>query len=199
VRIGLLGPSEDDEPGFREAVLFLLGDVEAEQVVYLGTGEFAQRAIERWTIDLGGQDAEERFLVRAAQLAPSGAPDAIEALLATDAEIARLAAIRKLPPPPARAIEMIDDRMVLFVHDKAILDEEDIANAHLIVYGRASEADLRKFGRRAFFTPGPLRGGRVGVLEAGGDGISVSLYVLSGAPLWRDSVAQAATKVTVAR
>jgi hypothetical protein len=199
VRIGLLGPSEDDEPGFREAVLFLLGDVEAEQVVYLGTGEFAQRAIERWTIDLGGQDAEERFLVRAAQLAPSGAPDAIEALLATDAEIARLAAIRKLPPPPARAIEMIDDRMVLFVHDKAILDEEDIANAHLIVYGRASEADLRKFGRRAFFTPGPLRGGRVGVLEAGGDGISVSLYDLSGAPLWRDSVAQAATKVTVAR
>ena len=90
------------------------------------------------------------------------------------------------------------DRMVLFVHDKAILDEEDIANAHLIVYGRASESDLRRFGRRAFFTPGPLKGGRVGVLEATDDGVTVSLYDLSGQPVWRETLAQAATKVTVA-
>jgi len=46
--------------------------------------------------------------------------------------------VRRLPPPPARAIEMIDDRVVLLVHDKAVLDEEDIANAHLIVYGKRS-------------------------------------------------------------
>ena len=89
--------------------------------------------------------------------------------------------------------------MVLFVHDKSILDEEDIANASLIVYGKASESDLRRFGRRAFFTPGPLAGGRVAVLESSDDGATIALYDLAGVPLWREALAHAATKVTVAQ
>jgi len=195
MRIGLLGPTDDDA-AFREAALFLLGDAEADQVVFLGEGATAERAIRAWSAELGA-DPEAAFLDRAAALAPSGTPQQLFALLEQDAEVARLTAIRKLPPAPARAVEMLDDRMVLFVHDKAILDEEDIANAHLIVYGKASEADLRRFGRRAFFTPGPLAAGRVGVLESSEDGVTVSLYDLSGVPLWREALAQAATKVTV--
>lgn len=197
MRIGLLGPT-DDEAAFREAALFLLGDAEADQVVFLGDGETAERAIAAWSRELGS-DPEIAFLDRAAALAADGTPQQLFALLEKDAELARLAAIRKLPPPPARAVEMLDDRMVLFVHDKAILDEEDIANAHLIVYGKASESDLRRFGRRAFFTPGPLAGGRVGVLESSEDGVTVALYDLGGVPLWRETLAQAATKVTVAQ
>lgn len=197
MRIGLLGPT-DDEAAFREAALFLLGDAEADQVVFLGDGETAERAIATWSRELGS-DPEIAFLDRAAALAARGTPDQLLALLEKDAELTRLAAIRKLPPPPARAVEMVDDRMVLFVYDKAILDEEDIANAHLIVYGKASESDLRRFGRRAFFTPGPLAGGRVGVLESSEDGVTIALYDLGGVPLWREALAQAATKVTVAQ
>lgn len=196
MRIGLLGPT-DDEAAFREAVLFLLADAEADQVVYLGPGEIAERAIEAWSREMGA-DPERAFLDRVAVLARGGTPQELFALLEKDNEVARLAAVRKLPPPPARAVEMIDDRMVLFVHDKAILDEEDIANAHLIVYGKAGESDLRRFGRRAFFTPGPLAGGHVGVLEASEDGVTVALYDLAGVPIWREALAQAATKVTVA-
>ncbi|MDQ3038086.1 MAG: hypothetical protein M3Y87_37180 [Myxococcota bacterium] len=199
MRIGVLGPAEDDEEAFREAVSFLLGDADANQVLYLGAGEFVERAIQSWARDLGGDDAELAFLARGVELATSGTPDAIEALLETDASLARLARVRKLPPPPARAVEMMDDRLILFVHDKAILDEEDIANAHLIVYGRGSESDLRRFGRRTFFTPGPLARGRVGVLEASDDGVTVALYDLSGAPVWRESIAHALSKVTVAQ
>lgn len=199
MRIGVVGPAEDDEEGFREAVSFLLADAEADQVVYLGAGEFIERAIASWARELGGEDAEGAFLRRAVELTTEGTPEAIEALLEIDASLARLGQIRKLPEPPARAVEMMDDRMVLFVHDKAILDEEDIANAQLIVYGRGSESDLRRFGRRTFFTPGPLKQGRVGVLETSGDGVTVSLYDLSGVPVWRESVAQTVSKLTVAR
>ena len=198
MRIGLLGPTEEDQAGFREAVSFLLADVEADQIVYLGRGEFADRAIDAWVRELAGDDAERAFLARAAQLATEGSPAQIEALLETDAAISQLARIRKIPAPPARAIEMLDDRVVLFVHDKSILDEEDIANAHLIVYGRGSEADLRRFGKRTFFTPGPLEGGRVGVLESSDDGTSVALYDLSGMPVWREPIVAPGSKVIVA-
>jgi hypothetical protein len=196
MRIGLLGPT-DDEDAFREAVTFLLTDAEADRVIFLGEGEMAQRAIDGWAQELAGDDPEESFLERAAALAIGGRPDELEALLARDAEVARLGAIRKLPPPPARAVEMLDDRLVLFVHDKSVLDEEDIANANIIVYGKASESDLRRFGRRVFFTPGPLRGGRVGLLEAADDGVTLGLYDLAGVPIWRESLAQLGTKVMV--
>lgn len=203
MRIGVLGPaSERDAEGaesFREAVSFLLADADADHVVYLGRGEFAEEVIAAWVRELGGEGAEDAFLGRAKELARQGTPEAIFALLESDAARARLALVRRLPEPPARAVEMMDDRLVLFVHDKAILDEEDIANAHLIVYGRASEADLRRFGRRTFFTPGPLAGGRVGVLEAGEDGVTVALYDLSGMPVWRESLAHAVSKMTVAQ
>jgi hypothetical protein len=203
MRIGLLGPAERAPDGgssqaFREAVLFLLGDAEADQVVYLGSGELAERELDAWAREMGGEDPEASFLRTAAEIAPTGTPEAIEALLARDALVARLAAVRRLPPPPARALEMIDDRVVLFVHDKAILDEEDIANAHLIVYGKSNESEFRRFGRRAFFTPGPLAKGRVGVLEAGDEGVTLALFDVSGVPLWREAIFQGGTKVTVA-
>lgn len=198
MRIGLLGPAEDDQAGFREAVSFLLNDAEADQVVYLGHGEFVERALEAWMRELGGEDAEAAFLARAAALAASGTPAEIDALLESDEAMSQLGRIRKIPPPPARAIEMLDDRVVLFVHDKGVLDEDDIANAQLIVYGRGPEADIRRFGKRVFFTPGPLRGGRVGILESSSDGTSLALYDLSGMPVWREPIGAAGSKVIVA-
>jgi hypothetical protein len=197
MRIGLLGPSED-VAGFREAVSFLLADAEAEQIVFLGDGEFAERAIDAWAREIGGEDVEAGFLGRAAELARAGSPAQIEALLEGDALVEQLARIRKIPPPPGRAVELLDDRVVLFVHDKAVLDEDDIANAHLVVYGRGPGADIRRFGRRIFFTPGPISGGHVGVLESGDDGVSIALYDLSGMPVWREALAAPASKVTVA-
>ena len=68
------------------------------------------------------------------------------------------------------AVEVCDEKVVLFVHDKAHLDEEDIANAFLVVYGRSKALALNRFGPRSFFTPGPLSGKRVAVLEREPDG-----------------------------
>lgn len=194
-RLGILGPT-DDEDALREAAAFLLGDAEADQVVFLGDGAFLELALERWGADVG-LDGGSSFLDRALAAAATDDARAIEQFLAEDASARRIVDVRRLPDPPARAIELLDDRIVLFVHDKAVLDEEDIANANVIVYGVAKEAQLHRFGKRAFFTPGPLSEGRVGLLESSDEGFTVAVYDVSGMPVLRESLAASVTRLTV--
>jgi hypothetical protein len=158
-----------------------------------------QRVMEDWGKALRmAQGGEQGFLDRAADLAVHGTPAAIHQLLAREAEVQRLDAVRRLPDPPARAIEMLEGWIVLGISDKALLDEEDIANAHVIVYGLAEDAGLRRFGPRYFFTPGALTCGKVGVLELLGDGqLQVSVYEYSGTPLWSEILQGRAPQLVV--
>jgi hypothetical protein len=195
VRIGFLGPC-DDEALLREATTFLLGTLEVDQAVYLGDAAFLERVTTRWASELG-VGTSDAFLARARDAALSGTAEAIEQLLREDALTARVMQVRKLPPAPARAVELVDDRVVLIVHDKAVLDEEDIANASLIVYGQAKEANVRRFGKRSFFTPGPLAERRVGVVEATDDGVFAIVHGLDGTTLLREPLTGGSTKMTV--
>ena len=196
MRIGLLGPGED-EALFREAAKLLLAESDVDQIVYLGDATFLEDATERWVRELDVA-TEDGFLRRVLDVAMSGSAEDVDGLLARDTLTARLAQIRKLPPPPERAIELIDDRVVIFVHDKAVLDEEDIANAAIVVYGKAAEAGVRRFGKRLFVTPGPLEGRRVALIEDDDDGAYVSLLDLTGRAVLRESVMAGSTKMTVA-
>ena len=202
MRIGLLGPSDGDAEVLREAIEFLLGDVEVDFAIYLGAEtDGLDPMLQTWAAEIFGDDPDEQtFLDHAHALAESGDAEAIDALLERDAHVRRLARVRKLPPAPARAVEMIADRIIIAVHDKAVLDEEDIANANLIVYGKSPSADLRKFGHRYFLTPGPLSDERVAVVEVENDGhISIALFETSGLPVWRKTMARRSTKVNVAQ
>jgi hypothetical protein len=201
-RIGFLGPSGGVESALREAVEFLLGDASVDQAIYLGEDDATiDRVITDWAREMfGGETGEDAFLERAVQLATTGTAAEITALLAAEQSLSRLSAIRKLPPSPARAVEMLGDRIILAVHDKSVLDEEDIANAALIVYGKAKEAEIRRFGSRYFLTPGPASAGRVAILEAEDDGnVSVGLYETSGLPVWREKMARRTSKMNVVR
>jgi hypothetical protein len=195
MRIGLLGPT-DDEEALREATSFLLGDADAEQVIFLGEAAFLERAIAHWATDLG-LGGGTTFLDRALAASLAENPRALDEFLTADLYARRLLDVRRLPDSPARAVEFMDDRIVLFVRDKSVLDEEDIANANLIVYATAPESQLHKFGRRAFFSPGPLSAGRVGVIESSEEGFSIAVYDVSGMPILRESLANAVTKVMV--
>lgn len=196
MRIGLIGPAHDLAV-LREAAEFLLGDAEVDQAIYLGEDDAAREMARAWAAELRGDD-NRPFLEVAVDVAASGTSDAIEALLDIDEQVTRLDAIRTLPPAPARAVEMIGDRIVLVIHDKKVLDEEDIANAAVIVYGRSQEMLLKRFGPRYFFTPGPLEQGRVGLIDLEEDGrIAVAAYAPSGEPLWREVLQGRKGKVSV--
>ncbi len=132
-------------------------------------------------------------------VAIDGTPQAIDALLESERAVRSLERLRTLPPPPARAVEMLGDRICLVVHDKKILDEEDIANAAVIVYGASPERLLKRFGPRYFFTPGPLaEDGVLGVLEFDDEGHAAILTVdMKGVELDRDPVLSGSSRMTV--
>jgi hypothetical protein len=191
MRIGLLGPADGNLTLLREAAEFLLRDCGVDQAVYLGADDDAvERVVERWAQQVMGKSSagEDAFLDEAVELAVRGDGASIRALLSRDAQVRRLSALRCLPPPPARAVEVFDDKVVLFVHDKSLLDEEDIANAFLVVYGRGKACALNRFGPRTFFTPGPLKAGRVAILEPAPDGgLAVAQFnPETGEPAGRD-------------
>ncbi|MBO6940708.1 MAG: hypothetical protein JJ863_37385 [Deltaproteobacteria bacterium] len=197
MRIGLIGPAEDAKPSLREAAEFLLGDAEVDQAIYLGDDATLVEMTKEWAHDLANGDGRD-FLSRAVSVAVDGSPDQIEDFLEADAQIRRISRLRTLPPAPSRAVEMVGDRIVLVVHDKKVLDEEDIANAAVIVYGQSKEALLKQFGHRYFFTPGPLREGRVGMLELDDEGRIVALtFEPSGKPVWREVLQGRGAKLTV--
>ncbi|MCB9635660.1 MAG: hypothetical protein H6721_26370 [Sandaracinus sp.] len=198
MRIGLIGPAvSSDDDALRDAVEFLLGDAEAELAVYLGDDDAADRFANRLQRDLRGPDARP-FLDRAVDLACEGTPEQLLEALDADRQLHRLERLRALPPAPARAVEIIGDRIVLMVHDKRVLDEDDIANATMIVYGRSDELLLKRFGPRYFFSPGPLAGGKVGLLEADEEGrIALSAFAPSGEPLWREVLQGKRSKLSV--
>lgn len=196
MKLGFVGPANGNQELLQEALELLVSDMAVDQAVYLGLDQLVDEVVSSWAAEIGGK---EPFLDRVVTLAQSGGANEIDELLSRDGAVTRLDCVRRLPPPPARAVEMIEDRIVTIVYDKALLDEEDIANSTLLVYGKSKEAALRRFGARYFFTPGPLSGGKIGVVEAEKEGhVVVALFAPSGAPLWREALqSRGTTKVVV--
>jgi hypothetical protein len=195
MRMGIIGQADNAPDALHRAIELFLSDPQIKQIVYVGDDNAIDGEVDRFAREHLGED---EFLQRGADLACAGSAEAIEVLLAQDRESQRLALLRRLPAPPARAVEMLEKWIVLAVHDKAILDEDDVANAHVIVYGKAPEADFKRFGPRSFLTPGPLSKGRVGRITLRADGgLDVALLDLQGTSVLRESISPALAKVVV--
>ena len=73
---------------------------------------------------------------------------------------------------------MFGDRVAVLIHDKALLDEEDIFSATFLIYGKSDGPLIKKIGPRWFLTPGPVNtpGGGSIVLDDADDEIVATLY-----------------------
>ena len=177
MRLGFIGPAKSDAASLEQAAELLVTELEADIVIYLAE-----------------DDAFHEFI------AATGSSDDIARLLQRLRDARYLRILRVAPPPPTRAMEMIDDRIVLVVRTKSTIAEEDVINSNLVVYGDAKQLTFKRFGPRCFFSPGPVAAGQVGLIddqsEAGG--VVLNAFDLSGELSWSEPIQNRGAKIMVA-
>ncbi len=178
MRMGLLGPADGDVAALGRGAEFLLNGAKVHRAVYLGVDGALDRAVAAWARKLVGDDPSDRAAwKRSCAVAIKGSPQEIDRFVAIERARLRLKALETLPER-ARTMEMIGDRVSLLVNDKASLDEEEIAGAAIIIYGRSEAPLVKSIGPRWFVSPGPVgvSGGGLAVIDDEKDDIEVSLF-----------------------
>jgi hypothetical protein len=189
MRLGILGPANGDLIGLARAAQLLVDEAHAEKVIYVADDGALERVVINWASEIiGANPSGEALFKRAAARCAKASHQEIDQFVEGERARLRLAVFVSLPGGGRRTIEILDGRVVLFVYDKGILNEEDIVAAQLLVFGKAREPLIRRVGARLFVTPGPVgcpTGGAV-VLDDGADGIRVEILGPGGAVTARD-------------
>lgn len=166
MRLGVLGPAFGDLGGLARAAQRLLDELRAERVIYLGLDDALDRVVGAWASDLVGANPSDLVLFeRAARACVQAEPEQIDSFVASERARRRLRVFASLPPPPGRTIELLDGRVAVLLFDKAHLDEDDIAGASMLVFGKSDAPLVKRVGARTFISPG-----RIGS-EAGGSAV----------------------------
>jgi hypothetical protein len=181
MRLGVLGPAIDHEADLDAAAHFLLHEVGADRAVYLGIDGMLDRVVRRWAEQLVGAAPDDAALwSRAAERCLTADATQIDRFLEAERERRSLKIFESLPGDDTRAIEILNGRVAVMIYDKARLDEEDIAAASLLVFGKSNAPLVEQIGSRWFLSPGPFSGGGVLVLEDRDEGIHLTLFDARG-------------------
>src|SRR5690606_26674201 len=84
--------------------------------------------------------------------------------------------LESLPSRRSRSVELICGKLVVLVHDRTELDEDDILPAAVLVFGNSAAPLVRRVGSRWFLSPGTLSSHGLMVLDELDDGIGLSAY-----------------------
>lgn len=191
MRLGVLGPAQGDLGGLARAAQRLLDDVRPERVLYLGDDDALDRVVAGWAASIVGVDASQEGLFERAVECAYLAPDEIDHFVESERARLRLRVFVSLPEG-RRTIELMDGRVVLFVHDKGVLDEEDILAASVVVFGRHEGALVKPIGARHFVSPGRIGGpSGVGVLDDAEGALTFECFAPDGSRLLREVLAPA--------
>lgn len=184
MRLGLLGPAGNDIGALGRAAEFLLNGARVHRAIYLANDGALDRAVAAWAKKLvSGDPSDDAAWKRAADAITSGNPEHIDRFVSTERARLRLKALETIPDAAARTVEMIGDRVAVLIYDKAMLDEEDIQLANLLVFGKSDEPLIKKIGTRWFLSPGAIgcKGGGMAVVDDEGDETKVTIYDAAGA------------------
>jgi hypothetical protein len=178
MRLGLLGPANGDLAGLARCAEFLLNGAKVTRAIYLGVDDALEDTVALWAESLVGPDPSDHGVWERALPLVNGGPDQIDAFVRAERARLRLKSLERLPPAELRTVEMFGDRVAVLIHQKALLDEEDIFSATFLVYGKSDAPLVRKIGPRWFLTPGPIgcAGGGVAVLDDSGDDVLATVY-----------------------
>lgn len=191
MRLGILGPACDDMIGLARAAQLLLDEAHVEKVIYLGDDGALERVVVSWARDIVGDNPSgEAVFKRAADRCAGATPAEIDDFVESERARFRLNVLMSLPSGHSRTIEILDGRVVLLVYDKAMLDEEDIAAAQLLVFGKSREPLIKRVGARLFLTPGPIGSAQGGaaVLDDGADGLRIEILGPGGVVTAHDQI-----------
>jgi hypothetical protein len=161
----------------------LLNGAKVTRAIYLGADDALEDTVALWAESLVGADAsDEGVWERALRVVVDGSPEQIDAFLRGERARLRLKSLESLPTLELRSVEMFGDRVAVLIHDKALLDEEDIFSATFLVYGKGDGPLIKKIGPRWFLTPGPIGspGGGAIVLDDAEDEVVATLYDAEG-------------------
>ena len=193
MRLGILGPAQGDLPALARGAQYLLDEARVERVVYLAADDALDRVVASWAHEIVGDTspgaAGDGLLARAAARCVAADPAAIDDFVELERARLRLQVMSSLPSN-RRSIEILDGRVVLFVWDKSTLDEDDIAAASILCFGKSNEALMKKVGTRTFVAPGPVGGkdGGCAVLDDGDGGVRITIVTSAGQVMARGSV-----------
>ncbi|MGB9340808.1 MAG: hypothetical protein WCB63_16300 [Polyangiales bacterium] len=196
MRLGFIGPAKSDVAALERAAELLICDLEVDTLIYLGEDAALRGFMSKHELDA----SESALAQQVADVATSGTSDEIEEVLRKLRGARYLAKLRVAPPPPRRAMEMLDDRIALIVRNKSTIGEEDVINSNIVVYGDAKELLFKRFGPRCFFSPGPLESGHIGLLDDQSEtgGVVLQAIKLSGELSWSEPIQGRGAKVMVA-
>jgi hypothetical protein len=189
MRLGLMGPAGGDVGALGRAAEYLLNGARVHRAIYLGNDGALDRAVASWARKLVGDDpTDDAAWRRAADLAVAAQPAQIDRFVATERARIRLKSLEALPESLTRTIEMVGDRVAVLIHDKALLEEEDILAANLLLFGKSDGPLIRKIGPRWFITPGPINSqeGGIAVLDDEKEDIVVTIFDNEGKPTQRE-------------
>jgi len=190
MRLGLLGPAAGDLAGLARAAEFLLNSVKVVRAIYLGDDHAIEETVALWAESLVGSDpSDEAVWGRAIEMALRGTPEQIDAFLHAERARLRLKSLEALPKE-GRSVEMFGDKVAILVHDKSLLDEEDIFSAQFLVYGKSDVPMVKKIGSRWFVTPGPIgaAGGGAILLEDNDVDVVATVFDASGKPSFTEQL-----------
>jgi hypothetical protein len=202
MRLGLLGPANGDLAGLARFAEFLLNGARVTRAIYLGADDALEDTVALWAESLVGPNPNDRGVWdRALVAAASGSSEQIDAFLRAERARLRLKSLERLPPEQLRTVEIFGDRVAVLVHDKALLDEEDIFSATFLVYGRSSGPLVRQIGPRWFLTPGPIGStGGGAVLDDSDDDVVATVYDGDGRAVSSETMTvRRASKLSVQR
>jgi hypothetical protein len=177
MRLALLGPAEGQTEALAAAARFVLERQAVDRAVYLGVDGALDGVVQAWATRLVGDNpSEDGAWARAARACLRAEPADIDRHLAAERERASLRIFESLPDAETRAVEMLGGALVVMIHDKGQLNEEDILPARVLLFGKSKGAVVKQVGQRWFLSPGTFEEDGLMVLDDDDEGILLTTF-----------------------